>query len=373
MEQKRDYYEILGVEKGSSGSEIKKAYRKLAMKYHPDRNPGDHKAEELFKEASEAYAVLSDDAKRQRYDQFGHAGLGGNQGYGGFEDISSSFGDIFSDLFGFGGQRRRDPNAPARGNDLQMRLNVPFSFAEHGGEETVEVPRQETCDTCDGTGAKPGTSATTCGACGGRGQVRHSQGLFTVQSPCPRCHGKGKTIQDPCTKCRGRGTVKVKNKVKVTIPPGVATGNRLRLSAEGEPGRNGGPTGDLYIVLVVEDSDLFERDGADLHLPLPIHYAQAALGSSVTIPVLNDGTHKIKIPAGTQHGDSQRIRGEGLPMTNRRARGDLYVHFQIEVPRKLSKREKELLKKLAEEAGIETGGRAGFFDSLKELFDPGGS
>ena len=369
--EKRDYYEILDVEKSASGSEIKKAYRKLAMKNHPDRNPGDKAAEERFKEASEAYSVLSDEEKRQRYDRFGHEAMGGGAGYGDMNDIFSNFGDIFSDLFGgFGGQRRRDPNAPTRGNDLQMKLSVPFSYVVHGGELNAEVPRQESCETCSGSGARPGTSASTCSACHGRGQVRHSQGLFTIQSACHRCGGKGKVIQNPCLRCRGKGTVKNRKTVNVKVPPGVANGNRLRLSGEGEPGRNGGTSGDLFIVLQVKDHELFERDGADLHLPLPIHYVQAALGSSVMIPVLNEKDYKIRIAAGTQHGDIQRIRGKGLPMVNRRASGDLYVHFQIEVPKKLSRREKELLRSLAQEAGIKTDGKAGLFDKLKDLFEP---
>lgn len=370
MPDKRDYYDVLGVERTASASEIKKAYRRLAMTHHPDRNPGDAVAEEKFKECAEAYAILSDDEKRSMYDQFGHQGVSGGGPGPDMNDIFSNFGDIFSDFFGFGGGRSRDPNAPARGSDLEMRLGVPFEYAIHGGEQVLKVPRTSACGRCDGNGAEPGSSVSTCDTCGGAGRVRMSQGLFTVQTTCPRCKGAGKSIDKPCTKCSGKGQVREVSDVTVKVPPGVQSGNRIRYRGEGDPGRNGGPDGDLYILLEVEPSEVFERDGADLHLALPIPFAQAALGGDVIIPTLED-EERVSIAAGTQHGDVKRLTGQGLPHVNRRgARGDLYIHFQITVPKKLSGRERELLEELAEVSGVKTSARHGFFDTIKELFRP---
>lgn len=371
MTEQRDYYEVLGVERNASERELKKAYRRLALENHPDRNPDDAAAEARFKEAAEAYSVLSDTEKRGVYDRFGHAGLSGAGRGPSAEDIFSNFSDIFADVFGgFGGGRRAaNPNAPRRGADLQMRLGVPFEFAVHGGERKIDVPRAEPCETCDGTGAAEGTKPITCPQCAGRGRVQHTQGLFTVQTTCPRCRGAGQAIETPCGDCHGAGAIEKERQVSVKIPPGVETGNRLRLRGEGEHGANGGPVGDLYIHLEVEPSELFERQGADLHLPLPIHFAQAALGAKITIPTLDD-EHTIDVPAGTQHGDVKRIRGEGLPHVNRRSsRGDLYIHFQLDVPKKLSKRERELLEELASEAGVEANEKHGFFDKIRELFE----
>ncbi len=369
MSEKRDFYEILNVSRDAGEREIKKAYRAVALESHPDRNPGDAAAEERFKEAAEAYSVLSDAEKRAKYDRFGHAGLSGGGGPSP-EDIFSNFGDIFADLFGFGGGgRQANPNAPRRGADLQMRLSVPFEYAVHGGEERVQVPRTEECEPCEGSGAEPGTSVVTCPQCRGQGRVHHQQGLFTVQTTCPRCRGAGKAVDSPCKACRGAGAVEVEREVLVKIPPGVETGNRLRLRGEGENGANGGPIGDLYIHLQVEPSDLFERQGADLHLPLPLHFAQAALGAELTIPTL-EGELTVDVPAGTQHGDKKRVRGEGLPNVNRKkARGDLYIHYQIEIPKKLSKRERELLEELANEGDIEINAKHGFFDRIRDLFE----
>lgn len=370
MSEKRDYYDVLGVERGASAGEIKKAYRRLALTYHPDRNPGDAEAEEKFKELAEAYAVLSDDEKRRMYDQFGHQGVSGAGAGPDLNDIFSNFGDIFSDFFGFGGGRQRDPNAPARGSDLEMRLSVPFEYAIHGGEQEVKVPRTSPCSRCDGDGAEPGTSASKCDTCGGMGRVRMSQGLFTVQTTCPKCRGRGSVVQSPCTQCRGKGQTRETSEVTVKVPPGVQTGNRIRYRGEGDPGRNGGPDGDLYILLQVEESEVFERDGADLHLALPVHYAQAALGGEVIIPTLDD-EQTIKIPAGTQHGEVKRIQGQGLPRVNGRgAHGDLYIHFQIAVPKKLGSRERELLEELAEEVGVRANERHGVFDKIRDLFRP---
>ncbi len=367
MSEKRDYYDVLGVERTASDREVKKAYRQLALKFHPDRNPNDREAEERFKEAAEAYAILSDADKRAMYDQYGHAGLGDGLGPD-LNDIFSSFGDIFADFFGFaGGGRQGNPNAPRRGSDLQMRMVVPFEYAVHGGERDVSVPREAECATCDGSGAKPGTSRQICRPCDGLGRVRHSQGLFTVQTACPQCGGVGSTIESPCGDCGGRGVTRETHSVAVKIPAGVETGNRLRLRGEGESGRRGGPPGDLYIHLEVESSGLFERDGADLHLPLPLHITQAALGAKIEIPTL-DGTATVEAKAGTQHGDMRRLVGEGLPRVNgRRGRGDLFIHFQLEVPKKVSKRQRELLEELSAEFGVETSGRTGLFDRIRDL------
>lgn len=370
MATKRDYYEVLSVSRTSDGAEIKKAYRKLAIENHPDRNPDNPAAEERFKEAAEAYSVLSDDQKRQRYDQFGHAGLGGagSQDPG---DIFSNFGDIFSEFFGGGfgggGRGRRDPNAPMRGEDLKMRMSVPFAFAVHGGTKDVQVPREAGCDACDGTGATEDTEKTTCETCRGAGQVRHQQGLFMIQSACRRCGGTGQILEDPCVKCDGQGRVRKREKIKVTIPAGVESGMRVRVRSKGNSGTNGGPPGDLYVVLEVESSDLFERNGADLHLKLEIDYTTAALGGTVHVPTL-DGDEELKIEAGTQHGDVSRIRGEGLPQVNRGTKGDYYVHFAIRVPTKLTHREREILEELAEETGAQVDHKRNLFGKIRDLF-----
>ncbi|MFT4702600.1 MAG: molecular chaperone DnaJ [Bradymonadia bacterium] len=365
MAEKRDFYDVLGVEKTADDAAIKKAYRRLAMTYHPDRNPGDSDAEEKFKELAEAYAALSDPEKRALYDQFGHQGLGASAGVDP-NDIFSSFGDVFADLFG--GGRSRNPNAPARGNDLEMRLRVPFEFAVHGGVRVVSVQQTKACGRCKGSAAEPGSSPEKCGTCGGAGRVRMSQGLFTVQTACPTCRGRGKTINEPCNECRGQGAVRQENKVTVKVPPGVQSGNRMRYRSEGDPGHNGGPAGDLYVLLEVEASDVFERDGADLHLAMPIRYAQACLGSAVTIPTLDD-EERVKIKAGTQHGDTRTLRGHGLPMIGRRGgRGDLYVHFQIDVPTKVKGREKELLEELEELHGDKGGQDSSLWDRIKSAW-----
>lgn len=375
MSEQRDYYDVLGVERTASSAEIKRAYRKLAMKYHPDRNPGDTEAEDRFKEASEAYSVLSDDEKRPRYDQFGHAGVGGAgaQGFGNAEDIFSNFGDIFSEFFGGGGfggrQRRRDPNAPRRGEDLQMEVSVPFEFAVHGGTKTVTVPRSKTCDTCDGSGAAPGSSPTTCGHCQGRGVTTIQQGFMTMQTPCRACGGKGTTISDPCKDCRGRGNVRVEESVDVRIPAGVDTGMRMRIRSKGNNGVNGGPPGDLYLQLHVQDADPFEREGINLHLRVPIDAAQAALGATVTVPTL-DGDTEIKIEAGTQHGARIPLVGAGLPDVNRKSRrGDIVAHIMLRVPKKLSKAQREALEAYAEASEIDFKSKHAFSDKIRNLFN----
>lgn len=370
MANKPDFYEVLGVARDADERAIKKAYRKLALQHHPDRNPGDAEAEEKFKLAAEAYAILSDRDKRGIYDRYGHAGLSQAGAGGGpdMNDIFSSFGDIFSEFFGFGGGRPRDPNAPRRGDDLQMQIDVPFEYVVHGGSIPLRVPRRETCGSCNGTGGRDGAKPVTCPSCKGVGQVRHSQGLFTIQTTCPRCRGRGEIIADPCPACNGEGQVRREHEVTVRIPAGVTTGNRLRIRNEGEDGRNGGPPGDLYLLLRVEEPDVFERDGADLHLVVPIDFTVAALGGEIEIPSL-DGTETVTIAPGTQHGDVHRLRGEGLPRVNRSDRGDLFAHVRIEVPKKLSKRQRELLEALAAEGGVKTKTRHGFFDRIKSLFE----
>ena len=367
MSQKPSYYELLGVERDANAEAIKKAYRKLALQYHPDRNPGDKAAEEKFKELAEAYTVLSDAEKRERYDRFGEAGLGGQQGFSP-EDVFSSFGDIFQEFFGMGGGRR-DPRAPARGADLEMRVSVPFDIAVHGEERTVEVPREDPCRTCGGNGAEPGTRPTPCSTCGGLGQVRHSQGLFTVQTTCPRCRGAGTQIANKCKQCNGRGSTPIKKPVKVKVPAGIDTGQRLRVRGEGAAGANGGPAGDLFLLFQVEDSDVFHRDGADLHLELPIDFTVAALGGEVEIPTLT-GTEEINVKPGTQPGDRIKLANRGLPVVQRSERGDLHIHFKVEIPRSINGEQRKLLEELRELNGHAKTSRPGFFDKLKELFEP---
>ncbi len=373
MAEKRDYYEVLGVSREADEKELKKAYRQLALKYHPDRNPGDAEAEEKFKEAAEAYAVLTDAEKRAAYDRFGHAGLGGAGGPG-FDpqDIFSNFGDIFSEFFGFGGAggRSRDPNAPQRGNDLQVAIEVPFSFAVHGGKRTLQIPRRTTCGACSGSGAKPGTQPRRCTTCGGTGKMRLQQGFFTLETACQTCRGRGTVIADPCGECRGTGQKVERTEISVNIPAGVDTGNRIRFREKGEDGRNGGPAGDLFVVVSVEASDIFHREGPDLLLELPIDFTVAALGGKVEIPTL-DGTRTLDIDPGTQFGTRKVLRGEGLKRVNGNSRGDLVVEVRVEVPKKLSAKQRELLQALAQENGAAANAaRNGIFERLRSLFTP---
>lgn len=373
MSQPRDYYEVLGIAKGASDSEIKKAYRKLALQYHPDRNPGNVEAEEKFKECSEAYGVLSDPEKKAMYDQYGHAGLGGAGGGGGFssaEDIFSNFGDIFGDIFGGGfGGRRRDPNAPRAGNDVRVRVSIPFYFSVHGGLHKVKLQRDVSCETCDGSGARPGTSPVTCPQCGGSGAVIHRQGIMSVQTPCGRCRGQGKTIESPCDTCKGRGLKRINDPVEIRIPAGVDTGMRMRVRGKGEAGHRGGPPGDLYLDLIVEEPDAFEREGMNLHIALPVDAIQAILGTSVTIPTL-DGETEVTIPPGTQHGTTIPIRGAGLPdVNNAQRRGDIIGHVDLRVPQKLSRTQRDLLEKYALDAGVTFKEKHHLFDRIRTLFD----
>ena len=378
---KRDYYEILGVEREATEQQIKSAYRKLALKYHPDRNPGDHQAEERFKEAAEAYAVLADTQKRSMYDRFGHAGVSGvGAGGAGFDPtIFADFSDIFAglgDVFGFGdifGARRRR-GGPQRGADLRYDLEITFEEAAQGAETTIQIPREETCEPCKGSGAAPGTSPETCTQCRGTGQLRYQQGFLTVARPCPNCRGAGKTIAKPCQQCRGAGRVGRERKLTVKIPAGIATGQRLRLYGEGEHGSAGGPPGDLYVVVHVQEHPFFHREGDDLYCELPINFPTLALGGSVKVPTLTT-REDLHIPAGTQPGARFKLRGKGMPNVTGRGHGDLHVIARAAVPKKLTKEQKHLLEELAKTLppeladadGVESGDKP-FFERVKDIF-----
>ena len=352
---KRDYYQVLGVSRDSDPEEIKRAYRKLALKYHPDRNPGDKEAEEHFKEAAEAYEVLRDSEKRQIYDRFGHAGLEGRgfTGFTGFEDIFTSFGDIFEGFFGFGGGREQRSRA-RQGRNLRYNLELTLEEAFYGKEEEIVFQRLEPCQTCNGTGVKPGSEPQVCATCQGRGQVVRSQGFFQISTTCPACHGQGRIITDPCHECRGEGRVRAERNINVKIPPGVDSGSQLRLRHEGEPGENGGPPGDLFVMLHVGEHGFFTREGDDLLCQIPISFVQAALGDTLTIPSLGEEEdHELKIPQGTQPGDVLRISGKGMPtLRGFHKRGHLYVRVMVKVPAKLSGRQRELLEAYAETEGL---------------------
>jgi len=369
---KRDYYEILEINRNASETEIKKAYRRLAIKYHPDKNPGDKEAEEQFKELSEAYAVLSDSQQRATYDQFGHAGLGGGGGFssGGFNfggtPFEDLFGDIFGDIFGGGGGARRGRGR--RGDDLRYNLTISFEEAAFGLETKVQVPRHQPCETCDGSGAAAGTSPRTCTTCQGHGQVRYQQGFFSLTRPCPECNGAGKVIDSPCKDCKGSGRIRKKKSISLKIPAGVETGTRLKLSGEGEAGSQGGPPGDLYVVITVAEHPIFQREGREVLCELPISFTQAALGCECEVPTL-DGKVKMKIPAGTQSGKVLKLAGKGIPSLQGYGRGDQLVIVRVETPSKLTARQKELLEEFAREAGedVHPMGKS-FFDKVKELF-----
>ena len=382
MADKRDYYEVLGVEKNASDGEIKKAYRKLAMKYHPDQNPGDHTAEEKFKEINEAYEVLSDADKRARYDQFGFAGVdpnysagaggGFNGGFGGFDgfDLGSIFGDFFGGGASSGGQRR---SGPTRGQNLGVEIEVTFEEAAFGCEKEISYGRVEPCSTCSGSGCKPGTQPETCSRCGGRGTIRTQQNFMgmTMQSenPCPTCGGKGKLIKEPCTVCKGKGKVRRNKTVKVNVPAGIDNGQSFRLRGEGNCGSNGGPSGDVLVTVTVKPHALFERDGANVLCEMPITFTQAALGAEIEVPTL-DGKVRYNIPEGTQTGTTFRLKGKGIPYVGYKNRGDQYVTVVVETPTKLTREQKELLKKL--ESTMDDEGqpkRKGFFEKLRDSFD----
>jgi molecular chaperone DnaJ len=370
---KRDYYEVLGISRTASADEIKKAYRRLAMKHHPDRNKDDTSAEGKFKEAKEAYEVLSDSEKRATYDRFGHDGLsstrrGGAGGYG-----AEGFGDIFGDVFGdiFGGGRQRGSQV-FRGADLGYELRLDLENAVGGDSVTIDVPTQVACETCDGSGAKKGTEPVKCSTCGGVGQVRMQQGFFSIQQTCPACKGVGTTIGDPCNDCHGRGRIRKTKTLSVKVPAGVDDGDRIRLSGEGEAGRNGGPPGDLYVEIRVNPHKLFTRDGADLACEVPISIATATLGSDVELPTL-DGNVSLKVPAGTQSGKVFRLRGKGVSTVRDARQGDLFAKVAVETPVNLSSEQKDLLQQFEE--SIQAGGEkhspraGGWLDTVKRFFD----
>ena len=361
-EQKRDYYEVLGVSRGASEDEIKKAYKKMARKYHPDLNPGDKTAEEKFKEVNEAYEVLSDADKKARYDQYGHAGVDPNFGAGGFGggfDGSFDFGDlgdIFGSFFGggFGGGRRTNPNAPQRGESIRMSIAISFEEAAFGCEKAVTVERYETCDTCHGNGCAPGTSPEVCPDCHGTGtvQVRRQtpMGVFATSSPCPKCGGKGRIIHQPCKDCRGSGMVRKKKTIQASIPAGIDNGQTISIRGQGNAGKNGGQAGDLLITITVRPHELFRREGTSVLCEAPITFTQAVLGAELEIPTI-DGKVKYTLPEGTQSGTTFRLKGKGIPSINGRGRGDQYVTVYIETPKNLNKEQKEALKKFAETMG----------------------
>ena len=352
---KRDYYEILGVGRDADDQQVKSAYRKLALQYHPDRNPDNPNAEEKFKEAAEAYSVLSDAQKRSAYDRYGHAGLQGAGAQGFDPNAFADFGDILGDFFGFGdlfgsGGRRR--NRAQRGEDVRYDLEINFEDAVFGMTAEIQVPRMEACDRCNATGAEPGSGSATCPTCNGRGQVLYQQSFLSVRRTCHTCGGSGQIVRNPCRQCHGQGYRQVVRKLKVNIPAGVDDGNRLRLAHEGQPGGNGGPPGDLYVVLKVKEHAFFERRESDLHCTIPINVGQAALGAEIEVPTLEEN-YRLKIPEGTQNGAQFRLRHKGVPVVNGSGRGDLYVHIDVRIPSKLSREQRRLLEQLRDTLPVE--------------------
>lgn len=373
---KRDYYEILGLAKNATDEEIKKAYRKLAMKYHPDRNPDSKGAEDKFKEAKEAYEMLSDAQKREAYDRFGHAGvdpnMGAGAGAGGFG--AGGFGDAFGDIFGdiFGNSRARSGPQVYRGADLRYNLEITLEQAANGFDTTIRVPSWNECDTCHGSGAKPGTAPTTCATCGGHGQVRMQQGFFSIQQTCPKCHGTGKVIPEPCTPCAGSGRIKRNKTLEVKIPAGIDDGMRIRSTGNGEPGMNGGPPGDLYVEIHIKQHSVFQRDADDLHCEMPISFAKAALGGEIEVPTLS-GKVSFTVPEGTQSGKTFRLRGKGIKGVRSGFAGDLFCHVIVETPVKLTDRQKELMREF-DQLTLAGGAKhspqsKSWMDKVKEFFE----
>jgi molecular chaperone DnaJ len=375
---KRDFYEVLGAQKGADDAALKSAYRKLAMQFHPDRNPGNAEAEAKFKEINEAYDTLKDPQKRAAYDRFGHAAFengGGGRGAGGFgPEFSSSMSDIFEDIFGDfmggGGRRGGGGSAKSRGSDLRYNLDISLEESFEGRTVEIDVPSLASCDTCDGTGAKPGTGTHTCRQCAGHGKVRAAQGFFTIERTCPVCNGRGEMMDQPCTDCSGQGRRQQSRKLSVDVPKGIEDGTRIRLANEGEAGLRGGPPGDLYIFVSIKPHDLFQRDGADLYARIPISMTTAALGGEFEVPTLDNSRAKVKVPTGTQPGQRVRLKGKGMPVLRSKDVGDLYVQLDIETPQNLSKRQRELLEEFAKLETSDTSPTSGgFFDKLKKMFD----
>ena len=371
---KADYYEVLGVSREAGDQELKSAYRKLALKHHPDRNPGDHAAEERFKEASEAYQVLSDADKRAAYDRYGHAGLGGQgSGFGGGPfaggvDIGDIFGDLFGEMFSVGGNAQR-ASRQHRGDDLRFDLTIDFEDAFFGAQTEVKIRRLETCGACHGKGSASGRGPSTCGQCQGRGQIRYQQGFFSVARACGACGGTGQVIGDPCQTCRGETRVTKELKLNVKVPPGVEDGTRIRYAGEGDAGRSGGPKGDLYVVLAIRAHDFFERDGHNLHCVIPISFPQAALGAEIEIPGI-DGPVSLKIPEGSQSGRELRVRGRGVPYLNDKGKGDLVVKVVVEIPKKLTHSQRELVSELAASLAVENKPTSpSLIEKMKDLFN----
>jgi molecular chaperone DnaJ len=374
---KRDYYEVLAISRTATEQEIKSSYRKLALQYHPDRNPGNKEAEDKFKEAAEAYSVLADQDKRRIYDRFGHAGLGNGAGFDpsvftGFEDIFGGLGDIFGLGDTLGGRRR---SGPQRGSDLRYDLEISFEESAKGTETAIQIPRQEPCETCKGSGSAPGTKPSTCPQCQGRGQLRYQQGFFTVARTCGQCRGSGTVITKPCTTCRGMGRVQKERKLTVRIPAGIATGQRLRLTNEGEAGPSGGPSGDLYVVIHVQDHPFFRREGNDLYCEISLNYPTLALGGEIRIPTL-EGDETFTVPEGTQSGTTLSLRGRGMPDITGRGRGDLLLTVKVTTPKKLTREQKKLLEQLAaslpketyEPTPVDGESDKGLFDRVKDIF-----
>ncbi|THK36295.1 molecular chaperone DnaJ [Ensifer sp. MPMI2T] len=375
---KRDLYETLGVARGADDKELKSAFRKLAMKYHPDKNPGDAEAEKSFKEINEAYETLKDPQKRAAYDRYGHAafeqgGMGGGFGNGFAGGGAGGFSDIFEDIFGEmmgGGRQRRSAGGRERGADLRYNMEISLEEAYSGKTAQIRVPTSITCDVCSGSGAKPGTSPKTCATCQGSGRVRAAQGFFSIERTCPTCGGRGQTITDPCTKCHGQGRVMEERTLSVNIPAGIEDGTRIRLSGEGEAGLRGGPAGDLYIFLSVKPHEFYQRDGADLYCSVPISMTTAALGGKFDVATLDGTKSRVTVPEGTQAGKQFRLKGKGMPVLRSNQSGDLYIQIQIETPQKLTKRQRELLQEFEQISSKENNPEStGFFARMKDFFD----
>jgi molecular chaperone DnaJ len=369
---KRDYYEILGVDRSVDEQGLKSAYRKLALKYHPDRNPGDKEAEEKFKEAAEAYSVLSDPQKRAAYDRYGHAGLQGG-GFTGFDpSVFTDFSDILGDLFGFGdlfGASRRERRRPVRGEDVRYDLEIDFEDALRGKTVDIQVPQLIVCERCNGSGAEPRDGTATCSACRGRGELLYQQGFLSIRRTCTQCGGAGRVVRRPCVECRGAGQKRIERRLRVNVPAGVDTGTRVRLAGEGAPGANGGPPGDLYVFLTVKEHPVFKRQGNDLYCVLPLNVAQAALGDKVDLLTF-DGLKTIEIPPGSQHGDRIRLRGLGVPDLNGRGRGDLFVEIEVRVPTELTREQRKLFEQLRELLPAENAPREkSLFEKVKDYFN----